>query len=205
MAALELWGGSLQGQFVALDGERVTVGSGSSADVVVDDPTVSSLHAILERIGTTWLIRDLGSRNGTKLNGAELVAQLQLRHDDTVHLGATRAMFRDRAAERRPITAALSEPPPGLTAGERRVLVELCRPLLEHNAFQAPASVGEMAVRLYVGRNAVQVHLTNMYAKFGIYPDEHANRRLALANAAIERGAVTRGDLHSAERLGRDR
>ena len=79
---------------------------------------------------------------------------------------------------------------------ERKVLVELCRPLLSHNLFQPPASVREIADRLYIGKNAVQAHLSNLYDKFGIY-DEGADggRRVTLANDAMQRGVVTIADL----------
>ena len=66
---------------------------------------------------------------------------------------------------------------------------KLRRPLLSHNLFQPPASVREIADRLYIGKNAVQAHLSNLYDKFGIY-DEGADggRRVILANDAMQRG-----------------
>ncbi len=79
---------------------------------------------------------------------------------------------------------------------ERRTLVELCRPLLSHNAFQPPASVREIGEHLFIGKNAVQAHLTNLYNMFGIH--DGADRRLALANEAVQRGAVTIADLDGA-------
>ena len=71
---------------------------------------------------------------------------------------------------------------------ERETLVELCRPLFANtsNAFRAPASVLEIAERMFVGRAAVQAHLGRLYDKFGIY-DEAGDRRRELANQAIER------------------
>ena len=78
---------------------------------------------------------------------------------------------------------------------ERRVLVELCRPLVSHNTFQPPASVREIAARLFVGKNAVQAHLANLYDKFGIYDEGVGGRRVVLANEAVQRGAVTIADL----------
>ena len=111
-------------------------------------------------------------------------------------LGRTRLVYRDGTENHRPLTDALEPPPADLTKMERRVLVELCRPLLSHNIFQPPASVREIAERLYIGKNAVQAHLSNLYDKFGIY-DEGADggRRVVLANDAMQRGAVTIADL----------
>jgi len=78
---------------------------------------------------------------------------------------------------------------------ENRVLIELCRPLVSHNTFQPPASVREVAARLFIGKNAVQAHLSNLYVKFAIHEAPGENRRVVLANEAIKRGAVTMADL----------
>jgi pSer/pThr/pTyr-binding forkhead associated (FHA) protein len=43
----------------------MTVGTLESNDVVVDADGVSRVHAVFERFGANWCVRDLGSRNGT--------------------------------------------------------------------------------------------------------------------------------------------
>ena len=47
----------------------MTVGTLESNDVVVDAEGVSRVHAVFERFGDAWCVRDLGSRNGTFVNG----------------------------------------------------------------------------------------------------------------------------------------
>jgi hypothetical protein len=179
---------------VGLDGHQMAIGSADdSADLVLEDPSVSGIHALLDRVGATWLVRDVGSRNGTRLNGERLTGQRRLRDGDEIVVGQTRLVFRDRSRSRRRPTDGLVPPPSNLTRMERRTLVELCRPLLSHNAFQPPASVREIAERLYVGKNAVQAHLANLYDKFDIH--EGVDRRVALANEAMRRGAVSMADL----------
>ena len=49
----------------------------------------------------------------------------------------------------------------------------------------------------FVGKNAVQAHLSNLYDKFAIYEDDGVSRRVLLANEAIQRGAVTMADLEA--------
>src|SRR4051812_7826480 len=82
-----------------------------------------------------------------------------------------------------------------LTRREREVLVELCRPLLEKANFHEPAATREIARRLFVSEAAVKQHLLRMYDKLDIADD--GNRRLALANAAFERGMLTSGEVAS--------
>src|SRR5262245_18315043 len=50
----------------------VLLGRGPDCDCVITHPTVSRRHALLIRRGDVWLLADLGSRNGTRLNGWRL-------------------------------------------------------------------------------------------------------------------------------------
>ena len=71
---VEVWGRGGR-ELRALDSERMTVGTLESNDVVVDGDGVSRVHAAFERFGDTWCVRDLGSRNGTFVNGARIVGE----------------------------------------------------------------------------------------------------------------------------------
>ncbi len=194
MSEVEVRCGADPARVVTLIHASYAIGSdGDSVDIVLDDSTVSGLHVLLERVGAAWLLRDVGSRNGTRLNGERVDGQRRLRDGDEIIAGRSRILFRDRAGMRRPATDRLATPPANLTRMERRTLVELCRPLLSHNAFQPPASVREIAARLFVGKNAVQAHLTSLYGKFDI--PEGGDRRVHLANEALQRGAVSLIDL----------
>jgi class 3 adenylate cyclase len=90
-----------------LQGERtVTIGRTDDADLSLSwDPSVSSVHAQLEPLGSHWLISDDGlSRNGTFVNGQRLGARRRLRDGDLVRVGATLLTFHDPGAERRETT-----------------------------------------------------------------------------------------------------
>jgi FHA domain-containing protein/uncharacterized protein DUF1707 len=75
------------------DGERRALGRNATCDYAIADPAVSGTHAELVRSGDGWLIRDLGSRNGTRVNGW-LVEEAILRPGDTLTLGASVFVFR---------------------------------------------------------------------------------------------------------------
>src|SRR5262245_28357657 len=176
-------------------GERVTIGKRADNKLVIDDdPTVSRLHAVFEFIGSAWCMTDLGSTNGTTLNGQRLFAPKTLRDGDEIVMGRTRLVFRDRQAARDSTTERLT-PPPSRTSAEQRVLVELCRPILSGRAFNPPSSVREIALALQVSDSAVKQHLDRLYDKFGIYAEAGESRRVRLANEAIQRAAVTLRDL----------
>src|SRR2546425_11754710 len=98
----------------------MTVGTLESNDVVVDADGVSRVHAVFERFGDTWCVRDLGSRNGTTVNGARIIGEQALHSGDEIVLGRLRLLF--RGSTQGTETAAIAEPPP-VTPRERDVLV----------------------------------------------------------------------------------
>ena len=179
----------------------MTVGKSADNDVPLpDDPTASHLHAVLERFPAGWCVADLGSSNGTWLNGSRIWSSQRLRHGDEIRVGQTRLIFRDLAEAGGAQTEA-EEAPPSLTVRERDVLIALCRPLLARDMFTEPASTRAIADELVITQAAVKQHLVNLFAKFGV-PAAESNRRVRLANDALRRGAVSIGDLREAESPG---
>jgi len=187
---VEVWGRSGR-ELRALDSERLTVGTLESNDVVVDADGVSRVHAAFERFGESWCVRDLGSRNGTFVNGGRIIGEQALHSGDEIFLGRLRLLFHGPVGGKE--TAAIAQPPP-LTPRERDVLLALCRPLLTGDAFTEPASIRAIAAELVVSEAAVKQHLSRLYFKFDIGTHDE-RRRVRLANAAISTGAVKLSDL----------
>lgn len=184
-------------QVVLLDTDRATVGSAATNRVVVaSDPSVSRLHAVFERFEPGWSLRDLGSSNGTFVNGERLANARVLHPGDEIRVGRTRLVYRgDPGVTAGPDTIA-TEPAPSLTRRERDVLIALCRPVLSGDVFTEPASVADIASELVVSEAAVKQHLIHLYDKFDLH-ERGQHRRVVLANAAVRRGAVALGDLRS--------
>ena len=83
-----------------LDGQRklvgpggVTLGRSRSCDVVLEDPNVSRQHAELRPRGGSWVLTDLGSTNGSRLNGHPVERSEVVRPGDEIELGATVLRF----------------------------------------------------------------------------------------------------------------
>jgi hypothetical protein len=187
---VEVWGRAGR-ELRTLEGRHLTVGTLESNDVVVDAEGVSRVHAVFERFGDTWCVRDLGSRNGTFVNGGRIIGERALNSGDEILLGRLRLLFHGRA--RGTETAAIAHPPP-ITQRERDVLLALCRPLLTGDAFTEPASIRAIAAELVVSEAAVKQHLSRLYDKFDV-GTHGERRRVQLANAAVARGAVRLSDL----------
>jgi DNA-binding CsgD family transcriptional regulator len=199
-AYLEVWTATGR-ELVALEAGRLTVGADPGNDLALPaDPTLSRLHAALERYGAGWCVRDLDSRNGTFVNGQRVWRERPLRPGDELRVGATRLVYRGEAPGGTSTQA--SQPAPELTRREREVLVVLCRTVLGGAAFTEPASIREIADALVVTQAAVKQHLAHLYDKFGITGGGE-RRRVRLANEALRRGAVTMAGLREA--VARDR
>jgi hypothetical protein len=85
-----------------VDGRTELIGSGGAVlgrsrdcDIVVDDPNVSRHHAEIRPSGGSWIVRDLGSTNGIKINGRRLDAARpqSLKRGDVIELGTSRLTF----------------------------------------------------------------------------------------------------------------
>lgn len=86
--------GPLAGQSFALDRSPFSIGRSADNDLVVPDTSVSRRHAGLELQGDRWLVRDLGSSNGTFLNHQAMTGSPQpLRSGDLVGIGDSVFVF----------------------------------------------------------------------------------------------------------------
>jgi pSer/pThr/pTyr-binding forkhead associated (FHA) protein len=75
-------------------GRRILVGRAPSADVRIDDPRVSRLHARIEMRDDGVYVEDLGSRNGTLVDGAPVASSRQLANGDEITIGTASIIFR---------------------------------------------------------------------------------------------------------------
>jgi pSer/pThr/pTyr-binding forkhead associated (FHA) protein len=191
---LEIWKPSGR-ELITLSGQRVTIGKAATNLVSLKhDSTVSRLHAVLDNLGFAWSVRDVGSRNGTYLNGEKISVERVMRSGDELRVGKSRLVFwevkeGDEATADATMSAAPTQLPPRLTRRELEVLMVLCRPLVSEDPFPEAISVRRMAQELFVTEAAIKQHLQNLYDKFAI-PTE-GERRVRLANEAIRRGAIT--------------
>ena len=99
-------------EFVPLDDERLTLGRSPGSSVSFpSEASVSRSHAVLERDGAGWLVRDAGSSNGTFVNGAKVAGERALEPGDEIQLGEVLMTF--RLDEEATATHAAAAPAPG--------------------------------------------------------------------------------------------
>ncbi|HOX24363.1 MAG TPA: SpoIIE family protein phosphatase [Candidatus Krumholzibacteria bacterium] len=93
--------GSLGGRTLAFPlGDGVhEIGRGSTCEIRLDEPSVSRLHARLQVAGGSVRLEDLGSSNGTRLNGQRLTGPTEVRSGDTITLGNVSLKVDDSAGD----------------------------------------------------------------------------------------------------------
>lgn len=90
LVVLEPGGSSLSpGQVLAV-ADGAVLGRAEAAQVRLVDVAVSGQHARLSRVGQAWVVTDLGSTNGTRLNDVAVQRETPLREGDVLALGNVR-------------------------------------------------------------------------------------------------------------------
>jgi Protein of unknown function (DUF3662)/FHA domain len=83
---------TIDGKKTLLAGERMTIGRSRDCEIVIDDPNVSRRHAEIRKTIEGWMVVDLGSTNGVKVNGRRVQEEV-LRPGDTITLGLVELGF----------------------------------------------------------------------------------------------------------------
>jgi DNA-binding CsgD family transcriptional regulator len=179
------------------DAERLTVGRGEQNAIAIDwDPEVSRTHAQLELVGDEWTLVDDGlSRNGSFVNGERVTGRRRLADGDVLLVGQTALLFRTPGPMMKTTVSRSPAAAVRLTEAQRRVLLELCRPLLAQGGANAPAGNREIAAELHLSLDGVKTHIRALFEKLGIEELPQYHKRVELARRAIDLGLVTQRDL----------
>jgi pSer/pThr/pTyr-binding forkhead associated (FHA) protein len=89
-----------QTALLLVDGKRMvvgpagaTIGRSRQCDIVIDDANVSRQHAEVRPRGGSWVLNDLGSTNGSSVNGRRVQEAEVLRPGDEVEIGTSTIRF----------------------------------------------------------------------------------------------------------------
>jgi len=88
-ASLRVLRGFYEGLEVPIDRDWMVIGRGRSADMVIAEPTISRAHAAVGYDGQEFFLQDLGSTNGTRVNGSR-ESRVALGDGDELQLGRLR-------------------------------------------------------------------------------------------------------------------
>lgn len=85
--------GPSSGQEFVLEGDEVVIGRAADNPVSIPDTSVSRKHALVRKTGDGWAVSDLGSGNGTLLNGDAVADETALSDGDVIRLGDSELRF----------------------------------------------------------------------------------------------------------------
>lgn len=97
MAVLIGMSGDVKGKNFAVEGDELTIGRSADNTVSINNATVSGHHCVIRRDGDRYVLTDLGSTNGTRVNSHE-VKESALRPKDLVQVGSVEFLFNSEAA-----------------------------------------------------------------------------------------------------------
>ena len=179
--------------------DELWVGRGEAAGLRLDwDEEVSALHAQIEVVGDECTLLDDGlSRNGSFVGGERVHGRQRLRDGDTLRFGRTSVLYRRPTESGPEATAIASEVPAAATIspGQRRVLLALCRPFKDGDAFATPPTNQAIAEELHLSVDAVKTHMRALFEKLGVEDLPQNRKRVALVERALQHGAVSRREL----------
>jgi pSer/pThr/pTyr-binding forkhead associated (FHA) protein len=84
----------IDGQRYSLNAPSIVLGRSSEADILVDDTGVSRRHLEIQTAGGTTTAVDLGSTNGSYVNGHKVAGSMELTDGSTITMGRTKIIFR---------------------------------------------------------------------------------------------------------------
>jgi pSer/pThr/pTyr-binding forkhead associated (FHA) protein len=83
----------VEGRRTVIGAGGVTIGRSRQCDLMIDDPNVSRQHAEIRPRGGSWVLTDLGSTNGSLLNGRRIMGPEVLKPGDEIELGTSAITF----------------------------------------------------------------------------------------------------------------
>ena len=107
--------GPRQGTRFQLKSGENSMGRSATGAVMLEDQSVSRQHAVLARGADGWVIRDVGSKNGTSVNGNKITGPVNIGHGDVVQIGIYGIRLITKPVKQEEELAPIPEPAEGKT------------------------------------------------------------------------------------------
>jgi pSer/pThr/pTyr-binding forkhead associated (FHA) protein len=107
MAVLIGMSGDLKGKKFTLDQTTLTIGRAADNTIPLNNPAVSGHHCSISHEGDHFILRDLGSTNGTRVNAKD-VKEITLKPKDLIQVGAVELLYNDETDAAPPETGVFA-------------------------------------------------------------------------------------------------
>ncbi|NPD26165.1 FHA domain-containing protein [Corallococcus sp. AB004] len=133
-AKLVVVAGPMEGEEFALSELEYTVGRSADNPICIQDTSVSRKHVTLRKESSGWMVSDMGSGNGTILNGEPIAEETLLANGDVITLGDSELRYEDTANSTAKVQAPTGSRPRPSTAAGRAPTAVPTRPAREGRA-----------------------------------------------------------------------
>jgi pSer/pThr/pTyr-binding forkhead associated (FHA) protein len=147
---------------IPIDKGETQIGRSTECDLILQAPSVSRIHGIIKVFGDGVYLKDLGSRNGTYINGVRIVDEKKLNINDIIRFGELEFCLREleEGDEKTQIDMEKQQETDfihlyGLSSREEEVLYLLIKGL----------KTKEIARRLFISQGTAKNHVLSIYAK----------------------------------------
>ena len=155
MPTLTILTGPNQGQTVSITGSEFVIGRDPACQWQLDLPSVSRHHVRIDKLGSQWRVKDLGSANGTQRNGQE-IEECDLVSGDRLSIGDVPLVFEDDpvagpvvvAPPAAPVPAPASAPAPAAVGDMQAIVQEMSEKTRVIEAEISKAIIGQKHVIL---------------------------------------------------------
>jgi phosphoserine phosphatase RsbU/P len=139
-----------RGWTLPMQGERIAMGRSTAAELSFpDDAGLSRQHLCFEREGDVWWLRDLGSKNGTLINGSRLTTPHRLQPGDRIAAGRILIEFSRSRSSATEVVRFVESAQPSVPAA---VTTTLDKALGEAKSTESESVTRQMAALLRAGR-----------------------------------------------------
>ena len=128
-------------QVYDLDQTTVRIGREAGMDIIIDNPSVSRAQAELRKEGDGWTVTDLGSANGTFLNGDRIASTRPLKAGDEIGIGKFSILFEKTVAAAPQASAAPPRAPTDEHQGTMQIKAHEVTKLLDDYSKQRRAHI----------------------------------------------------------------
>ncbi len=153
--------------FIPVDKSEIIIGRSRDCSLILQAPSISRRHSQLRIFGDAVYLKDMGSRNGTYINGVKLNDEKELRDGDIIRMGMLEFVFQeeeDDDTEKTIIDTGRQQEKNfaqrfGISAREEEVLYLLIKGL----------KIKDISDKLFISQGTAKNHVLSIYQKTGCH------------------------------------
>lgn len=173
--------GQFEGKRWSLDCDQIVIGRGADSDLIISDRQVSRYHARIRKAPEGYVVEDLGSKNGTHLNGSKIPGPILLQDGDIIQIALAMELIYVDSEATMPLSVSESQAPQ-FPAGRLQMDPQAHRVTVDGVEIDPPLSPPQYRLLEMLFRNSDRVVTRDEIAEV-VWPGTHG---MGVSNQAID-------------------